>query len=206
MILQHRAFQTGSNDYTHYAFCRVQATKTPPIPADCSPAKLHLHFLREQLEQAAFVVRREEEAGWVRQGHGCVSASGWLSPCGVLNSLEQQESNQTATKILAILPSLTSAQDRNKALSNSAWDRKNSGRKSCLSEKDRVGNCWYAQELPTPENSCPFHWSLLPLYFTPKTVLLYQVVCSVLNWPHINMFNWESKCVWREVWPMCRQV
>lgn len=131
---------------------------------------------------------------------GLCPAPGWLSLCGVLSSLEQQESKQTATKILAILPSLTSAQGRNKALSNSVWARKNPGKKtSCLPEKDRVGNCWYAQELPTPENNSPFHWSLLPLHFTPKTVLLYQLVCSVLNWLHINMFIWESKCVWSEV-------
>lgn len=44
-------------------------------PADCFLTKLHLRLLGEQLEQAAFVVRREEEVGQVTQGHGYASAA-----------------------------------------------------------------------------------------------------------------------------------
>lgn len=151
--------------WSHYAFCQAHAAKTPPIPADCSPAKLHLHFRREQLDQADFVVRREKEAGRVTQGHCCAFAAGWLSLCGMLSSLEQQKSNQTATKIPAILSSLTSAQGRNKALSNSAWARKNSGKTPALLKRTGLGIAGMPRSSPPWRTTVPFMFIATLFYF-----------------------------------------
>lgn len=131
-------------------------------------AKLHLCLLGEQREQAAFVARREEEVGHATQGQGCASASEYLSMCTVPSSLEEDESNQTATKIPTILPSLTSDQGRNKALSNSAL---------AFPKKTEPGNAGRLRSSSHQRTTVSF--TEVYCHFILKAMLLYQVVCRL---------------------------